>query len=314
MFILKDPISAFARHLSITDDEHLLKIWQERIKITPKQLSHKSRKLISEENVNHHPDLAKKYLKQMVSCSDNDESGHYHINLLNDLNIKIIEKTKSVILMYNGMAIGAVVRDAATKDISNHFGAKIKSIIEGHPVLKRGDSHKSFGKMVGDGFRANRLDFGYDKYVYKTSNPEEQKILCDNGTTLAKWLFEFGKDHLLWATISYEEFKNQVGLDDNEIIGAVFCAENYEAMGHKDNDRSKYAIGYVYEEGIVEDGFFFYPEFGVAIEMSSNSIWCWLTQAVHGTSKLNLSKGGVRYTAAITLSERTARAIERNKV
>lgn len=307
-------MSAFVRHLSTTNDEYLLEIWQERTKIRPKQLSHKSRKLILEENVDYRPDLAKKYFKQMVSCSDNDESGHYHINLLNDLNIKIIERTKSVILMYNGVAIGAVVRNAAKKKVSNHFGAKIKSIIEGHPILKRGGSHTSFGKMVGEGFRANRLDSGYDKYVYKTSNPEEQKIICDNGVTLAKWLFEFGKDHLLQATISYEEFKNQVGLDDNEIIGAVFCAENYEAMGHKDNDRSKYAIGYVYEEGIVEEGFFFYPEFGIAIEMSSNSIWCWLTQAVHGTSKLDLSKGGVRYTAAITLSEKTARAIERNKV
>jgi len=234
--------------------------------------------------------------------------------LLKDLKIKIVEKTKSVILMHNGEAIGAVIRDAATKNVLKHFGAKIKSIIEGHPILRRGKSHISSGIMVGEGYRPNRLNSGYDKYVYKTSNPKEQKILCDNGITLAKWLFEFGKDHLLWATTSYEEFKNQVGLDDNEIIGAVFCAKNYEAMGHKDNDRSKYAIGYVYEEGIVEGGFFFYPEFGVAIEMSSNSIWCWLTQAVHGTSKLDLSKGGTRYTAAITLSERTARAIERNTV
>jgi hypothetical protein len=167
--------------------------------------------------------------------------------------------------------------------------------------------------MVGDGYRSNRLDSNYDTYVYKTSNPEEQKILCQNGITLANWLLEFGKQHLKWSIASYEEFKNQVGLDDNDIIGAVFCAENYEAIGHKDNDRSKYAVGYVYEEGIVIEGFFFYPEFGIAIEMSLNSIWCWLTQAVHGTSKLDLSEGGTRYTAAITLSERTAKAIERNR-
>ena len=47
--------------------------------------------------------------------------------------------------------------------------------------------------------------------------------------------------------------------------------------------------------------------------MTSNSVWCWLTQAVHGTVKLDLSEGGIRYTAAITLSEKTAKAIERNK-
>lgn len=264
--------------------------------------------LMLDVEVDYCPDLAKKYLGKRVSCSDSDDS----INLLKDLEIKIIGKNKSVILKYNGKAVGAVIRDAAIKKLSNHFGTKIKSIIEGHPIIKRGNSHASFGKMVGEGFRANPLDSGYDKYVYKTSNPEEQKIICENGITLAKWLFEFGKQHLHWAVDSYEDFKNQSGLDDNEIIGAVFCTENYEAIGHKDNDRSKYAVGYVYEEGIVKDGFFFYPEYGIAIEMSSNSIWCWLTKAVHGTSKLDLSEGGIRYTAAITLSEKTAKAIERN--
>ncbi|CAB4460003.1 unnamed protein product [Rhizophagus irregularis] len=306
----KDPISTFSRYLSNTNNEYLLNIWKKRVKITPKDLTHKGNMEMSmlEEEVNHRPDLAKKYLGKWVSCSESDNNS---INLLEDLEIKIIDKNKSVILKCNGEAVGAVIRDAAIKKLSEHFGIKIKSIIEGHPIIKRANSHASLGKMVGDGFRANRLKTGYDKYVYKTSNPEQQKILCENGITLARWLFEFGKQHLHWAVISYEDFKNQLGLGDDEIIGAVFCTENYEAIGHKDNDRSKYAVGYVYEEGTVKDGFFFYPEYGIAIEMSSNSIWCWLTQAVHGTSKLDLNDGGTRYTAAITLSERTAKAIEK---
>ena len=73
------------------------------------------------------------------------------------------------------------------------------------------------------------------------------------------------------------------------------------------------ALGYIYEIGEVKEGHFFYPEFGVAIEMNSNSIWYWLIQAIHGTAKLDLSGGGVRYTAAISLTEKTARAIEREK-
>jgi hypothetical protein len=311
LLLLKDPISIFCRHLSNTNNEYLLNIWKNRVKITPKELRHQANMIILEEKINHRPDLAKKYLKKWVSCSDNE--GDNNINLLKDSEIRIIDKNKSIILKCGDEYVGAVIRDAAIKELFNHFGVKIKSIVEGHPILKRGDSHASSGKMVGEGFRANRLDSGYDTYVYKTSNPEEQKILCQNGITLANWLLEFGKQHLKWSIASYEEFKNQVGLDDNDIIGAVFCAENYEAIGHKDNDRSKYAVGYVYEEGIVKEGFFFYPEFGIAIEMSSNSIWCWLTQAVHGTSKLDLSEGGTRYTAAITLSERTAKAIERNR-
>ena len=45
--------------------------------------------------------------------------------------------------------------------------------------------------------------------------------------------------------------------------------------------------------------------------MTSNSIWCWLPQSVHGTATLNLSKGGARYTAVISLTEKTANSIEK---
>jgi len=251
---LKDPISQFVRYLMNSKNENLLRIWNGRIKITKKDLEHNANLSMIKEKVDHHPDLAKKYLKKMVSCSEIDD----HINLLNDMEIRIIEKNKSVILMYNDRPVGAVVRDAALKNILEHFGAKIKSIVKGHPILRRGKTHTYSGKLVGDGKRANRLDSGVGNYVYKTSNPKEQKILCDNGITLAKWLFEFGKQHLSWAAISYEKFKECVELNEDEIIGAVFCAENYEAIGHTDNDRSDYAVGYVYEEGIVKEGFFFY--------------------------------------------------------
>ena len=118
---------------------------------------------------------------------------------------------------------------------------------------------------------------------------------------------------MLWIINSYEEFKNAVNLDEKQIIVALFCADNYEAVGHPNNDRTDWTLEYVYEIGEVKEGHFFYPEFGVAIEMSSNSIWYWLTQAIHRMAKLDLSGGGVRYTAAISLTEKTAKAIEREK-
>jgi hypothetical protein len=310
IFPIKDPISSFARYIQNSEkDKNLLEIWNQRIKITPHDLKHNADIILPEISVTHRPDLAKKYLNKFVSCSEQ----HDHINLLNDTEIKIIKKNKSVILIHNDKPVGAIIRDAALKHVKDHFGAKIKTMIAGHPVLNRGKSHRSNGPLVAHGTRPNRLNSGLGSYVYKVSNPEEQKILDNNGSTLAWWLFEYGKCHLPWTTISYEEFKNQVNLDEGEIIGAVFCAKNYEAVGHIDNDRSEVAVGYVYEEGIVKEGYFFYPEYGVAIEMTSNSIWCWLPQAVHGTAKLDLSEGGTRYTAAITLTERTAKAIERNQ-
>jgi hypothetical protein len=169
--------------------------------------------------------------------------------------------------------------------------------------------------MAASGIRKNPMDSFTGSYAYKNKvlKPEEQKIIDNDGKTLAKWLYEYGKEYLQFATLSYDEFKEKVNLENDKIIGAVFCAENYEAIEHIDKDRSEFAVGYVYEKGIVEDGYFFYPEYGMAIELTSNTLWCWLTKAVHGTSKLKLSEDGVRYTAAITLTEKTAKAIEKEK-
>jgi len=184
-----------------------------------------------------------------------------------------------------------------------------------HYSLICGDSHAAKETMVGVGFRKNPMDSSTGPYAYKDKalDPEEQKIIDNDGNTLAKWLYEFGRKYLPFATLSYDEFKEKVSLEDKKIIGAVFCAENYEAIGHRDKDRSEFAVGYVYEKGTVKEVYFFYPEYGIAIELTSNSVWCWLTKAVHGTSKLKTSDGGTRYTAAITLTEKTARAIEKEK-
>ena len=127
---------------------------------------------------------------------------------------------------------------------------------------------------------------------------------------MAKWLFESGEHYLPFATLSYENFKDQVALGNDDLIGAVFCTKNYEAAGHVDKNWSEYAIGYVHEEGTVNKGHFFYPRYGIAIEMASNSIWCWKSKAVHSTARLN-AELETWYTAVITLTENTAKSIEK---
>src|SRR4051812_27388718 len=134
LLLLKDPISIFCRHLSNTNNEYLLNIWKNRVKITPKELRYQANMIILEEKINHRPDLAKKYLKKWVSYSDNE--GDNNINLLKDSEIRIIDKNKSIILKCGDEYVGAVIRDAAIKELFNHFGVKIKSIVEGHPILK----------------------------------------------------------------------------------------------------------------------------------------------------------------------------------
>lgn len=259
--------------------------------------------------VNYRKDLAEKYEGKWVSCFEKKD----HINLKDDL--EIVYKNQNYIFKYNNKPVGAIIRDVAQKEVSEHFAAKMRLTIDSHPDLNRGESCADFGKLVGHGNRKNPLNPFSGTYVYqeKDLSIEAIKFYDDCGNTFANWLYDNAEKFLPWTMVSYKEFQNRVKLENDELIGALFCAKNYEAVGHKDKDRSEWAVGYVYEDGIVKDGYFFYPEYGIAIEMSSNSMWCWLTKAVHGTARLNKSEGGTRYTAAITLTEKTARAIEKEK-
>jgi len=257
-------------------------------------------------NVVHNKILANKYRLKSVG-----KHGKISLaELKNDLTI--IPKNMSAIFICDGKVVGGVVRKAAKNNVSSYFGAMMKVTTNAHRPFKRGKAHAGSGIMVGHGLRKEPHGSLPGNYVYKEKlNPEAKKIYDSDGNTLANWIYESARSNLSWITISYEEFKRKVKFDEGKIIGALFCTKNYEAIGHSDDDRSDWALGYVYEDGIVKDGLFFYPEYGVAIEMASNSMWYWMSQAVHGTAKLDLSEGGNRFTAVITLTERTANAIEK---
>jgi hypothetical protein len=286
------------------DDKYygnIKKSYIDRIKMPYSNFNMVKKDYCTDYNVKRDSDLAQDYLGKFVKISE-------------ITNLKIIKKNQSVILKCDDTVVGAVIRDAAKKTVSEYFGRILKETVDAYPKLNRGqNTHADSGKLVGHGYRANFLNPStYDTYVLKEKDPELQKIFVDDGDSFGIWLYNFAKIHLPWSTVSYETFKKKINLNlDNKLIGAVFCAENYEAAGHRDRDKSDMAIGYVFEDGIVKEGYFIYPEYGVAIELTSNTIWCWLTKAVHGMAKLDLSEGGIRYTAAITLTEKTAKAIEK---
>jgi hypothetical protein len=246
--------------------------------------------------------LVDKYLESFVSCED----------MLKD-RITIINKNHSAIFLYNNNPVGAVIRNAARANVSKHFGLKIQSVVKDHYSIKRGEKHTGIGTMVAYGTRPDFFDKRPGPYAYQNKNlgPDAQKIIDQNESTLANWLYDYGREHLPFATVSYDQFKEKVKLNDDQVIGTVFCTKNYQAVGHRDDDRSEFAIGYVYDTGIVNGRCFFYPEYSAAIELASNSIWCWKTDAVHGTAKLD-SKGEDQYTAVVTLNKATARAIEKD--
>src|SRR6266498_1368267 len=183
-------------------------------------------------------------------------------------------------------------------------------------IPHRGKAYTGKDTLARHRKRKEFLDFHLGLYVYNNNsklNLKAKKIFDSNRDLLAKWLYDNARRDMSWITKSYEDFKKVVSLGDNKIIGVLFYSKNYMAMEYRDNDRSKWALGFVYEEGVVKEGIFFYPDYGVAIEMSSNSIWYWKTNAVYGTARLNLSEGETRYTAAISLIERTAKSIECEK-
>jgi len=253
-------VSAFSNHIHHQDiKKNHLKLynnWTKRIKITINDLKHNANKQVTDINVTYNKDLGERYKGKFVSSSE----------LFDDRDIIIIKKNKSVKLMCDNKPVGAVIRDVALNDVHNHFGTKMKITIKAHHPLNRGKEHTSSGTMVAHGSRSNRTSEPSYSYLFneKDLSPNTQRILDDNGNTLARWLFKNGKHYLPFATLSYKEFKDQVKLNNEELIGAIFCTKNYEAIGHVDKDRSDYAIGYVYEEGIVEEGHFFYSEYGIA--------------------------------------------------
>src|SRR5436305_12135537 len=108
-------------------------------------------------NVIYNEDLAKYYCGKFVTSSD----------LLRDGNIKIIKKNQSVILICDHNSVGAVIRDAALKSVSNHFGAKIKVTVEAHHPLNRKNEHVFSGVMIGHSSRKNCTSVTSYSYVYK---------------------------------------------------------------------------------------------------------------------------------------------------
>ena len=91
--------------------------------------------------------------------------------------------------------------------------------------------------MAGHGPRANITPIPTDSYSYnKPLDPHTQRIFDTDGNILAKWLFEYGKNYLSDTALSYKVFKDNLNLDDDDFIGAVFCTKNYQAAGHVDKD------------------------------------------------------------------------------
>ena len=116
----------------------------------------------------------------------------------------------------------------------------MKLTVEAHPKLNHSKkTHADSGKLVGHGTHAQFLNPSSTMpYTYKEKNldPEIQKIYDQDGDEFGKWLYENAENYLPWTVLSYEEFKRKVSISDNKLIGAVFCAENYEAVGYIDSD------------------------------------------------------------------------------
>ena len=161
---------------------------------------------------------------------------------------RIINKNQSVRILCNNECVGA---DIAKQDVMENFGHKMILTIQAHYKIKRGSkTHADSGKMIGHGSHADFKNPNESRtYAYEDKNldPEEQKIHDEDEDSFGKWLYTNAYNYLHWTTNTYEEFKKKISLEDDKIIGAVFCAENYEAAGHRDKDRSEWVVGFCYD-------------------------------------------------------------------
>ena len=105
-----------------------------------------------------------------------------------------------------------------------------------HLKLNRGQvKHPDNGKLSAHGLHAVFLNpEETSSYVYeeKDIDSHKQAIYDEVEDSFREWLYQNASHYLPWTTNSYEEFRKKVSLGDDELIGAVFCAENYEAAGH----------------------------------------------------------------------------------
>src|SRR6266498_3327281 len=253
----------------------LLENWNDRIKVKISELNEIKEKSTFIVNVNFRPELGEKYEGKFISAlaSASTLLSNDDINLSDLL---VISQNKSAIFMCGDSIVREVLRQVTSNKVANYYSSKTKTTVEVYPKIKRGKAHAGEGTLVGHGKRKEFLGSHSGSYVYNNNsklNPEAKKIFDSNRDSLAKWLYDYARRDMPWITKSYEDFKKAVSLGDNEIIGALFCSKNYMAMGHHDDDRSEWVLGFVYEEGVVKEGIFFYFDYGVAIEMSSNSIW-----------------------------------------
>src|SRR3954453_15592412 len=115
--------------------------------------------------VTYRQELADRYLKEFVSCSN--IAGY--INILKNNDIKIIKKTHSVILICNDKPVGAVIRDAALKCVFNHFGAKMMVTVKAYYPLNCEKEHPSSGTMIGHSLCKNITKVASFNYFYNES-------------------------------------------------------------------------------------------------------------------------------------------------
>src|SRR6266540_904254 len=253
----------------------LLEDWNGRIKVKISELNEIKEKSIFIVNVNFHPKLEEKYKGKFISTSTSASMSLSNDDI-NPSDLLMISQNKSTIFMCGDLIIREVLRQVTSNKVANYYSSKTKTTVKAHPKIKRGKAHAGKGTLVRHEKRKEFLDFYSGSYVYNNNsklNLKAKKIFDSNEDSLAKWLYDNARRDMPWITKSYEDFKKAISLDNNEIIGALFCFKNYMAIGYYDNDRSEWALGFVYEEGVVKEEIFFYPDYSMAIEISFNSIW-----------------------------------------
>jgi len=124
--------------------------------------------------------LAKKYYKKFVTYADIEK----------EKDLIIINEYQSVLLKCKDKIVEAIICNIIKENVANHFGIKMKLIVDAHPKINRSkETHADSEKLIGHDSCTDFLNpSSTSLYVYKEKNlnSEVQKIYDQNGD-------EFGK-------------------------------------------------------------------------------------------------------------------------
>ncbi|KAJ3183836.1 hypothetical protein HDU87_005952 [Geranomyces variabilis] len=228
---------------------------------------------------------------------------HYHVDRCQDLEIRDAETGHTVLFASRNVASGAHAAG---------YQKTIEMLVDHQLPVKR--AHTTEGSMGAFGTRAgsarNFSSKGVSEYVpkakYRDVPADGLRVTTKAGQELAHTILKTAKIFHPQAVAKMEEVAGGKFSGNYPMI----VTKDYAAGLHVADNASEFAIGIATTDGGSDSGWdFLFPEYGISLAMQHNLLWSWRTTCYHGTTVADNVRSH-RYTGVLTVSSRTARAVD----